>query len=90
MKDSSEHKLLTQDLLFGVGPGAIDGDLVEVRYIVYPMNDGKLGQEFENTTQAEKPLRVKLKKDSWEEGLLGAAKGSKRMIMLSPALTVIF
>ncbi|KAJ9590385.1 hypothetical protein L9F63_016576 [Diploptera punctata] len=82
-----EHKLLTQDLLFGVGSGASEGDLVEVRYIVYPMSEGKLGSELENTTQADKPLRVKLKKDSWEEGLLGAAKGCKRMIMLSPALT---
>ena len=45
-------------------------------------------QEVEDITKSEKPQRVKLKKGSWEEGLLGVAKGCKRMIMLSPFLVV--
>jgi len=42
----------------------------------------------ENTTKSEKPQRVKLKKESWEEGLLGVAKGCKRLIVLLPVLVV--
>jgi hypothetical protein len=45
-------------------------------------------QEVENTTESEKPQRVKLKKGSWEEGLIGVAKGCKRMIILPPILVV--
>lgn len=45
-------------------------------------------QVVEDTTKSEKPQRVKLKKGSWEEGLLGVAKGCKRMIMLPPILVV--
>ena len=45
-------------------------------------------QVVEDTTKSEKPQRVKLKKGSWEEGLLGVAKGCKRMIMLPPSLVV--
>jgi len=45
-------------------------------------------QVVEDTTKSEKPQRVKLKKGSWEEGLLGVAKGCKRMIMLPPFLVV--
>jgi hypothetical protein len=45
-------------------------------------------QAVEDTTKSEKARRVKLKKGSWEEGLLGVAKGCKRMIMLPPFLVV--
>lgn len=45
-------------------------------------------QEVENTTESEKPQRLKLKKGSWEEGLVGVAKGCKRMIILPPVLVV--
>jgi hypothetical protein len=45
-------------------------------------------QEVESTAESEKPQRVKLKKGSWEEGLVGAAKGCKRMIILPPVLVV--
>ncbi|XP_069676887.1 FK506-binding protein 15-like isoform X2 [Periplaneta americana] len=86
--EQSDHNFITQDLLFGVGFGACEGDSVEIRYIVYPLSAGKIGQEIENTTKEEKPLRVKLKKDSWEEGLFGMAKGCKRMIILEQALAV--
>jgi hypothetical protein len=45
-------------------------------------------QEVESNTESEKPRRVKLKKGSWEEGLVGVAKGCKRMIILQPDLVV--
>jgi hypothetical protein len=45
-------------------------------------------QEVESNTESEKPQRVKLKKGSWEEGLVGVAKGCKRMIILQPDLVV--
>lgn len=43
---------------------------------------------MESTTDSEKPQKVKLKKGSWEEGLVGVAKGCKRMIILPPVLVV--
>lgn len=82
--DQGDHNFMTQDLLFGVGSAATEGDIVDVRYIVFPLTAGKLGEEVESNTVSEKPWRVKLKKGSWEEGLVGVAKGCKRMIILQP------
>jgi hypothetical protein len=47
-------------------------------------------QEVENTTELDKPLQVKVKSGSWEEGLIGVAKGCKRIIILPPTLVVRF
>ncbi|KDQ71507.1 FK506-binding protein 15 [Zootermopsis nevadensis] len=88
--DQTDHKLVVQDLLSGVGSAAGEGDVVDVCYIAYPLTAGMLGQEVANTTKSEKPQRAKLRKGSWEEGLLGVAKGCKRMIMLPPFLVVRF
>ncbi|PNF16306.1 hypothetical protein B7P43_G10823, partial [Cryptotermes secundus] len=84
--EQGDHNFMTQDLLFGVGSTATEGDIVDVWYIVFPLTAGKLGKEVESTTDSEKPQKVKLKKGSWEEGLVGVAKGCKRMIILPPVL----
>jgi hypothetical protein len=47
-------------------------------------------QEVENTIELDRPRRVKLKSGSWEEGLIGVAKGCKRIIILPPTLVVRF
>ncbi|KAJ4429262.1 hypothetical protein ANN_26265 [Periplaneta americana] len=46
--EQSDHNFITQDLLFGVGFGACEGDSVEIRYIVYPLSAGKIGQTSHN------------------------------------------
>lgn len=42
--EQGHHNFMTQDLLFGVGSAATDGDIVDVRYIVFPLTAGKLGE----------------------------------------------
>jgi hypothetical protein len=42
--DQGDHSLMTQDLLFGIGSAATEGDVVDVRYIVFTLTAGKLGE----------------------------------------------
>jgi hypothetical protein len=42
--EQSDHNFMTQDLLFGVGSTATEGDIVDVRYSVFPLTAGKLGE----------------------------------------------
>jgi hypothetical protein len=42
--EQADHNFVTQDLLFGVGSGANEGDTVDIRYAVYLLTAGKLGQ----------------------------------------------
>jgi hypothetical protein len=42
--DQGDHNFVTQDLLFGVGCAANESDIVDIRYVVYPLTAGKLGQ----------------------------------------------
>jgi hypothetical protein len=39
-----DQNFVTQDLLFGVGATATDGDVVSVRYSVFPLSGCKLGE----------------------------------------------
>lgn len=42
--EQGDHNFMIQDLLFGVGSVASEGDIVDVRYIVFPLTAGKLGE----------------------------------------------
>jgi hypothetical protein len=39
-----DQNFVTQDLLFGVGATANEGDVVSVRYIAFPLSGCKLGE----------------------------------------------
>lgn len=75
-----------QDLKVGEGPPAEMGDLLEIRYTTSPLIDSKLEMALETNIDAEKPQRVKIRKGVWEEALVGASKGCKRLIVLAPIL----
>jgi hypothetical protein len=44
MGKQGDQNLITQDLLFGVGATANEGDVVSVRYIAFPLTVCKLGE----------------------------------------------
>ena len=44
MGKQGDQNLVTQDLLFGVGATANEGDVVSVRYIAFPLSGCKLGE----------------------------------------------
>ena len=43
-KQGDQNFIVTQDLLFGVGATANEGDVVSVRYIAFPFSGCKLGE----------------------------------------------
>ncbi|CAG2056670.1 unnamed protein product [Timema podura] len=79
LEEDAAQSLQFQDLLAGEGP--------KVEIWGFP-GDAFLSQnpinELDNNLKEERGLRVKLKKGDWEEGLLGANKGLKRLIVLPP------
>jgi hypothetical protein len=42
--EQGEPNFMIQDLLFGTGTAAVEGDTVEVRYIAFALTAGKLGE----------------------------------------------
>jgi len=44
MGKQGDQNFVTQDLLFGVGATANEGDVVSVRYIAFPLSGCKLGE----------------------------------------------
>jgi hypothetical protein len=44
VREQDDHNFVIQDLMFGVGCAADEGDIVDIRYIVFPLTAGKLGQ----------------------------------------------
>jgi hypothetical protein len=44
MGKQGDQDFVTQDLLFGVGAPANEGDVVSVRYIAFPLTACKLGE----------------------------------------------
>ena len=44
MGKQSDQNLVMQDLLFGMGATANEGDVVSVRYIAFPLSGCKLGE----------------------------------------------
>lgn len=44
MGKQSDQNFVTQDLLFGVGATANEGDVVSVQYIAFPLTACKLGE----------------------------------------------
>jgi hypothetical protein len=44
MGKQGDQNFVTQDLLFGVGATAIEGDVVSVRYTAFPLSGCRLGE----------------------------------------------
>ena len=86
--------LIVMDLLTGEGPLLGVGDLAELRYTGWLLQGSLLGPQIDSNTGANgfdsKPLRIRLGAGQllrgWEQGLLGLAKGGRRLLLLPPAL----
>ncbi|XP_063245128.1 FK506-binding protein 15-like isoform X2 [Bacillus rossius redtenbacheri] len=75
-----------QDLLAGAGAKVNLGDSLEIQYIARQLTGHQLGKEIDSSVASGKGMRVKVKKDVWEECLEGLCKGAKRLIVLPPNL----
>ncbi|KAM4019446.1 FK506-binding protein 15 [Anomaloglossus baeobatrachus] len=82
--------VVSQDLLPGDGQAADTGDLMEVAYTGWLLQDHGIGQMFDSNVQKDKLLRLKLGSGKvikgWEEGMLGMKKGGRRILVIPPAL----
>nr|CAD7428107.1 unnamed protein product [Timema monikensis] len=83
-EEDAAQSLQFQDLLAGEGPKVGLGDSLEIRFSAKTLTLSQIGEELDNNLKEERGLRVKLKKGDWEEGLLGANRGLKRLIVLPP------
>nr|CAD7263961.1 unnamed protein product [Timema shepardi] len=83
-EEDAAQSLQVQDLLAGEGPEVGLGDSLEIRFSAKTLTLSQIGEELDNNLKEERGLRVKLKKGDWEEGLLGANRGLKRLIVLPP------
>lgn len=87
---SNLTSLIIQDLNFGDGNEIDNGDSVELKYTGWLMNNFSYGEIFDTNENSDKFLRLKLGKGKaikgLEEGLLGARKNSKRLIIVPPFL----
>ncbi|XP_026542509.1 FK506-binding protein 15 isoform X2 [Notechis scutatus] len=86
----SPESVACQDLILGDGPAVEVGDALEVAFTGWLFQNSALGQVFDSNVNKEKLLRLKLGSGKiikgWEEGMLGLKKGSKRFLVIPPAL----
>uniref|UniRef100_A0A8C5RSR9 peptidylprolyl isomerase n=1 Tax=Laticauda laticaudata TaxID=8630 RepID=A0A8C5RSR9_LATLA len=86
----SPDSVACQDLVLGDGPAVEVGDALEVAFTGWLFQNSALGQVFDSNVNKEKLLRLKLGSGKiikgWEEGMLGLKKGSKRFLVIPPAL----
>ncbi|XP_063172559.1 FK506-binding protein 15 isoform X2 [Candoia aspera] len=86
----SPDSVACQDLVIGEGQGVEVGDALEVAFTGWLFQNSALGQVFDSNVNKDKLLRLKLGSGKvikgWEEGMLGLKKGSKRFLLVPPAL----
>lgn len=79
-----QKSLVIDDITFGNGAEATEGDVVRVHYI------GRLenGQEFDNSYKRGEPIEFTLGKGEviagWEEGIEGMKVGGERILVVPP------
>ncbi|XP_039632093.1 FK506-binding protein 15-like isoform X2 [Polypterus senegalus] len=82
--------VVVQDLLLGEGPAVDNGDLLEVAYSGWLLQNNAIGQMFDSNVGKEKLLRLKLGAGKvikgWEEGMLTMKKGGRRLLVIPPSL----
>uniref|UniRef100_A0A8C6LQ31 peptidylprolyl isomerase n=1 Tax=Nothobranchius furzeri TaxID=105023 RepID=A0A8C6LQ31_NOTFU len=87
---SSLDSVLIQDLRLGEGQAVENGDLLEVVYTGWLLENHTMGQVFDSNRSKEKFLRLKIGAGKvikgWEEGMLGMKKTGHRLIIVPPSL----
>jgi peptidylprolyl isomerase len=79
------RKLVKEDIVKGMGPGAKPGDTVIVHYVGVSFSNG---EEFDASWDSGQPLPVQLGAgrviEGWERGLLGMKAGGRRKLTIPP------
>lgn len=80
--------LLSKDLVTGSGPAAAAGDTVETNYHLVTWSDRQVldssferGQTFPLENLGNAPVI-----DGWNQGLIGVQEGTRRLLLVPPAL----
>jgi FK506-binding protein 15 len=85
----SSVSLIKQDLVVGERPAVDKGDSVDVKYTGWLFENG-IGKKFDGNTDSDKSFKFKVGKGKvikgWDEGMVGMAKGGRRILVISPAL----
>ncbi|XP_015907332.1 FK506-binding protein 15 isoform X4 [Parasteatoda tepidariorum] len=87
--DKNQPSLIIQDLTLGEGPTLDTGDSAEVKYTGWLLTNYVFGQVFDTNMQSESAFRLRLGKKvikGWSEGLVGAQKGTRRLLIVPPHL----
>ncbi|XP_041753473.2 FK506-binding protein 15 isoform X2 [Coregonus clupeaformis] len=88
--EAAVDSLLTQDLLLGEGQAVDYGDMVEVAFTGWLLQNHNIGQMFDCNVGKDKLLRVKLGTGKaikgLEEGMLGMQKSGRRLHIVPPTL----
>jgi peptidylprolyl isomerase len=81
------RKLVTEDIVKGMGPGAKNGDTVVVHYVGMNFSNGR---EFDASWDTGSPFPVQLGAGQviagWDKGLVGIRKGGRRKLVIPPEL----
>ncbi|GFR31841.1 FK506-binding protein 15 [Trichonephila clavata] len=93
-KANSEGKnsssLIVQDLVLGDGPSVDTGDSAEIRYTSWSLSNHVFGQVLDSNMKSESAFRLRLGKSKinkgLSDGLIGAQKGSRRLLIIPPNL----
>ncbi|KAG8177009.1 hypothetical protein JTE90_006952 [Oedothorax gibbosus] len=86
----SPSKLVIQDLTVGEGPSLETGHSAEVKYTGWLLTNYTFGQIFDSNMKSDSAFRLRLGKSKvikgWSEGLIGARKGNRRLLVVPPSL----
>ncbi|KAM9858783.1 FK506-binding protein 15 [Aulostomus maculatus] len=82
--------VVVQDLSLGEGQVVENGDILEVAYAGWLLQNYTIGQMFDSNQNKDKLLRLKIGAGKvikgWEEGMLGMKKAGRRLIIIPPTL----
>ncbi|XP_066509193.1 FK506-binding protein 15 [Hoplias malabaricus] len=82
--------LIVQDLLKGEGEPVNVGDIVEVVFTGWLLQNHTTGQMYDTNIGQNKVQQVRLGSDEalkgWEEGMVGMQKGGRRLLIVPPSM----
>jgi FKBP-type peptidyl-prolyl cis-trans isomerase len=84
---SPPKELIADDIVAGKGPAAKSGDQVTVDYVGVSWSSGK---EFDASWKRKQTFPLTLGQggviQGWDQGLVGAKKGTRRLLVIPPDL----
>ncbi|VDP05901.1 unnamed protein product [Soboliphyme baturini] len=88
LSSTRERNVIYYDIAQGIGEPVGLGDLVEIEYTEYLIENGPRVTEFNGNLHSDRLLKVRIGKDKvpkgWEEGLLTVRKNGRRIFLIPP------